>query len=92
MNTSHVGRQLSDVVSTRVAARLRAFRREAERALPGKISEVILFGSRARGEAQTQSDYDLAVFVTDLDHRREISHTLADTAHRHILPTISILD
>lgn len=58
--------------------------------MPGKISEVILFGSRARGEAQTQSDYDLAVFVTDLDHRREISHTLADTAHRHILAGVHI--
>jgi hypothetical protein len=41
-------RQLNDVVPNRAAASLRAFRRGVERALPGKVVRVVLFGSRAR--------------------------------------------
>ncbi len=29
----------------------------------GKIERVVLFGSRARGEARPDSDYDIAVFL-----------------------------
>jgi predicted nucleotidyltransferase len=63
---------------------LRAFRRDAEHALPGNVTRVILFGSRARGDARADSDYDVAVFLRNLDDRRSIDHTLADTAYRHI--------
>jgi uncharacterized protein len=30
-----------------------------------RIERVVLFGSRARGEAQPDSDYDVAVFIKD---------------------------
>jgi predicted nucleotidyltransferase len=30
---------------------------------------VVLFGSRARGNAQPDSDYDVAVFLNDLENR-----------------------
>jgi uncharacterized protein len=30
---------------------------------PGKIERVVLFGSRARGDARPDSDYDIAVFL-----------------------------
>jgi predicted nucleotidyltransferase len=63
-------RQLDDMVSGRAAVRLRAFRRDAERLFPGRISHVILFGSRARGDARRDSDYDVAVFIKDLGERR----------------------
>jgi predicted nucleotidyltransferase len=37
-----------------------------------RLDRVVLFGSRARGEASEGSDYDLAVFLTSLaDHASE---------------------
>jgi predicted nucleotidyltransferase len=83
-------RQLSNVVTGRVAARLRTFRREVERALPDKVARVVLFGSHARGDAGRDSDYDVAVFIRDLVERRSVDHTLADTAYRHILEGVHI--
>lgn len=34
-----------------------------------RLERVVLFGSRARGEARADSDYDVAVFVRDLGDR-----------------------
>lgn len=85
MQIAGTRRQLSNVVPNRAATRLRAFRRDAENALPGRVARVVLFGSRARGDARRDSDYDVAVFVRDMNNRRAIDHTLADTAYRHIL-------
>src|SRR5882757_7881322 len=90
MSTIPVARQLSSVVPSRAAARLRAFRREVQHVLPGKVTQVVLFGSRARGDARPDSDYDVAVFVKDLHDRRSIDHALADTAYRHTLAGVHI--
>jgi predicted nucleotidyltransferase len=77
--------RLTRVVNDKAAAHLRAFRRSAERALPGQVAGVILFGSRARGEARRDSDYDVAVLIQGLDDRRPIDHLLSDIAYPHIL-------
>jgi uncharacterized protein len=34
-----------------------------------RIERVVLFGSQARGDARPDSDYDVAVFLKDLDDR-----------------------
>ena len=34
-----------------------------------RIERVVLFGSRARGDANEESDYDVAVFLNDLTDR-----------------------
>jgi hypothetical protein len=73
------------VVNGEAAARLRAFRRDAQRALPGRVEGVILFGSRARGDARRDSDYDVAVLIKGLDDRRPIDHMLSDIAYPYIL-------
>jgi predicted nucleotidyltransferase len=39
---------------------------------------VVLFGSRARGDAHPDSDYDIAVFLRDLDDRFVELNRLAD--------------
>ena len=40
----------------------------------------MLFGSRARGQAQPDSDYDIAVFLRDLRDRETEMNRLADIA------------
>ena len=34
-----------------------------------RLERVVLFGSRARGDAHADSDYDVAVFLNDLSDR-----------------------
>jgi uncharacterized protein len=60
-----------------------------------RIERVVLFGSRARGDATADSDYDVAVFLRDLPNRWaevsriiEIEHTIRDDtgADIHTLP------
>lgn len=60
-----------------------AFKREVEAALPDQVTGVTLFGSRARGDAQHDSDYDVAVFVRDRSDRPEIRHIVSEAAFSH---------
>lgn len=63
------------------AVQLSAFRDEVRRALPYAVRSVILFGSRARGDAQFDSDYDVAVVLSgDLANDMSVRHRLADAA------------
>jgi predicted nucleotidyltransferase len=43
-----------------------------------RIERVVLFGSRARGDAGEDSDYDVAVFLNDLTDRWRELDRLAD--------------
>lgn len=82
---------LDRMISRDASARLRAFRREIERALPGAVQEVILFGSRARGDAQDDSDYDVAILLTgDLADDRHVCHLLWELTWPHEIAGYSI--
>lgn len=60
--------------------------RAALNALYGnRIERVVLYGSRARGDARQDSDYDVAVFLENLDDRWA-------EADRIALATIGVLD
>jgi uncharacterized protein len=48
------------------------------------------FRPRARGDARRDSDYDVAVFVRNLNDRRSIDHILSVAAYRHILARFHI--
>lgn len=43
-----------------------------------RVERVVLFGSRARGDAQPDSDYDVAVFLRDMPDRMAEMKRLAD--------------
>ena len=43
-----------------------------------QLDRVVLFGSRARGDAEPGSDYDVAVFLKALPDRWQELHRLAD--------------
>jgi predicted nucleotidyltransferase len=54
------------------------FRAALETLYGDRLERVVLFGSRARGDAQRDSDYDIAVFLADLGDRwREIRRLAA---------------
>jgi predicted nucleotidyltransferase len=36
-----------------------------------RIERMVLFGSRARGDARHDSDYDIAIFLNDFANRRQ---------------------
>jgi uncharacterized protein len=51
---------ISDPILTR-------FRAALDETYGDRIERVVLFGSRARGEARPGSDYDIAVFLKDFE-------------------------
>ena len=47
------------------------FRAALDQLYGERIARVVLYGSRARGDAREDSDYDIAVFLHDLTNRRD---------------------
>ena len=67
--------------------------RDALSALYGdRIERVVLFGSRARGDAHADSDYDIAVFLEDLSDRWREFHRLADLRAEILAETNAFLE
>jgi predicted nucleotidyltransferase len=62
------------------AARLTAYRKSLDSALPGIVKRVVLFGSRARGEAAADADFDIAVLVRRDGIGRSARDQIADAA------------
>jgi predicted nucleotidyltransferase len=57
---------------------LNRFRAAIDEIYGDRIERVVLFGSRARGDAGEDSDYDVAVFLRDLSDRFAEMDRLAD--------------
>ena len=57
-----------------------------------RLERVVLFGSRARGEARPDSDYDVAVFLRSLPDRWRERDRLADLRVRFIDDTGAFFD
>lgn len=68
---AHAEKQTDDPVLTFLRRRLNAV-------YGARLESVLLFGSRARGDARPDSDYDVAVFLRDLDDPRLEADRLAD--------------
>jgi predicted nucleotidyltransferase len=46
-----------------------------------RIERVVLYGSRVRGDARPDSDYDIAVFLKDLSNRWHEVRRIVDIEH-----------
>src|SRR5712691_5537857 len=57
-----------------------------------RLERAVLFGSRARGEARADSDYDVAVFLTALPDRWAELDRLADLRVRFLDETGAFFD
>jgi predicted nucleotidyltransferase len=57
---------------------LKRFRAALDAAYGLRLDRVVLYGSRARGDAGLDSDYDIAVFLRDMPDRAVELNRLAD--------------
>lgn len=57
---------------------LKRFRAAVTELYGDRLARVVLFGSRARGDAAPDSDYDVAVFLRDMPDRFVEMDRLAD--------------
>jgi uncharacterized protein len=82
--------RLSDRLSPEALRHLMEFKREVDTALPGQVERMMLFGSRARGDAEEDSDYDVAVFLRDYEGDFAVLSLLSDLSYRHMLEGFDI--
>ena len=54
------------------------FRKALDEMYRDRLERVVLFGSRARGDAHADFDYDVAVFLHDMEDRGAELNRLAD--------------
>lgn len=57
---------------------LSRFRKAVTELYGARLERVVLYGSRARGEAGPDSDYDVAIFLNDMPDRAVELNRLAD--------------
>jgi uncharacterized protein len=70
---------------------LAKFRAALEEVYGARIERVVLFGSRARGEASAESDHDVAIFLHDLTDRDAELDRLAPIQSRMIDETDAVI-
>src|SRR3954470_15397734 len=76
---------------------LKGFRAALDEIYGDRLERVVLFGSRARGDAGQDSDYDIAVFLKDLkegdlDTRWRELDRLADLRSAILIDTEAFID
>jgi predicted nucleotidyltransferase len=64
---------------------LKRFRDALNEMYGDRLERVVLYGSRARGDAHKESDYDVAVFLRDMPDRFAEMNRLADLSTKIIV-------
>ena len=70
----------------------REYKRRVEGAFNGRVAKIVLYGSRARGDARPDSDWDIAVFLDgeptsdDLDRLSDLGTDLLYETGQFIQP------
>ena len=59
---------------------LTRFRAALDAIYGARLERVVLYGSRARGDGRQDSDYDVAVFLREIENRPAEMDRLADVA------------
>jgi predicted nucleotidyltransferase len=75
---------MATTAATRNDPVLQSFRQALAELYGPALDRVVLFGSRARGDAKADSDYDVAVFLKDMGNRRFEWNRLADLRVRFL--------
>lgn len=70
---------------------LKRLRLDLDRLYGARLDRVILFGSRARGDAREDSDYDVAVFLKDCGSFWQESGQLAELTTDILLETGAVI-
>ncbi|MGH8555927.1 MAG: nucleotidyltransferase domain-containing protein [Methylococcales bacterium] len=70
---------------------LSKFRAALDDLYGSRIERIVLYGSRARGDARPDSDYDIVVFLKDLGDRWAESDRIALAAFRIISETGEVI-
>jgi predicted nucleotidyltransferase len=68
------------------------FRAALAEAYGPRVERVVLYGSRARGDARPDSDYDVAVFLNDAEGLWSESARLADIETEILLDTGAVIN
>jgi len=70
---------------------LRRVRARLEEMYGDRIERVVLYGSRARGDAQEDSDYDVAVFLRGMSDAGAERNRLADLSTEILFDVLRIV-
>jgi predicted nucleotidyltransferase len=79
----------AEIASDVILARFRA---ELEQMYGVRLQRVVLYGSRARGDAQPDSDYDIAVFLNASEGLWRESGRLAEIGTDILLDTGAVIN
>ena len=71
---------------------LRRFRAAVLDMYGSRVQRMVLYGSRARGEARADSDYDIAVFINDLGAFADELGRLADVETEILYETGAVIN
>jgi predicted nucleotidyltransferase len=70
---------------------LKKFRVALEQIYGEQLERVVLYGSRARGDARPDSDYDVAVFLRGMTDRWQEADRIAYVTHNILIETGSLI-